>query len=147
MTGCAEKSEPRHSGGIFCHAEFDGPLQRAAGNFALRAGEPRFADGFGKICFFRINGRERTRAPDARHEFGLDACGLGPHDLRGSFSAREETAEAAQTFVDALDGGGVGQAEIAGRAKRFAGYQRDLHFVEQQLGEFRAGFGECAAVR
>ena len=99
--------------------------------------------GSGRFRLIRIDRRERTRAPDAGHKFRFDARGFGPHGLSGGFSAGEKTAQAAQSFVDTLDGSGVGKAEVAGRAEGFSWDYGDLNFVEQELGNFCAGFGEA----
>src|SRR5882724_12275137 len=54
--------------------------------------------------------------------------------LGGGFGAAEEAAQAAEAFVDAFDGGGVGEAEIAGGAEGFAGDERYVSFVEKLGG-------------
>src|SRR5260370_17396994 len=60
----------------------------------------------------------------------------------GGFDAAEEVLEAAQPFVNALDGCGVGQAQVAGSAEGIAGNEGDTRVVEEQLGKFGRLFGE-----
>ncbi len=120
----------------------EGAFKRARFDLAFRSGEPGFTGGFRKIGFVGVDRRERMRAPDAGHKFRLDARGFGPHGLSGGFSAREKAAQAAQSFVDALDGSGVRKPEIAGRAEGFSWDDGDLNFIEQELGNFCARFGE-----
>src|SRR5260370_21987054 len=63
----------------------------------------------------------------------------------GGFDAAEKVLEAAPPFVNALDGCGVGQAQVAGSAEGIAGNEGDTRVVEKQLGKFGGVFGERTA--
>jgi hypothetical protein len=52
----------------------------------------------------------------------------------GGFGATKETVEAAQTFVDALDGGRVGEAQVSRSAKGIARYKGYPRFLEEKPG-------------
>src|SRR5579864_8959742 len=91
---------------------------------------------------------EGARAPETRTENRLDAYRLRSHGIQGEsgsgFDAAEEALEAAQTFVDALDGCGIGQAQVTGSAEGITGNERDPSFVEENLGKLRSVFCKSA---
>jgi len=73
--------------------------------------------------------RERARAPQPLRKNRLDAEGLRAcrkwgHNSGRGFDAREETFEAAQSFVDTFDGRRVREAQIARRAETFSSKSR-----------------------
>src|SRR6266700_158759 len=50
--------------------------------------------------------------------------------------------DAAQSFLDAFDGSGVREAQIAGRPEGFSRYDSYMGLLQQHLRDFRAGFCE-----
>src|SRR5260370_22636768 len=85
-------------------------------------------------------GQARPSMPPRRDLVLHEAARRSGSQLGGGFSAREEAFEAAQTFVDAFDGGGVRKPKVTGRPKGFARHDRDMRLVEQHFGDFRARF-------
>src|SRR6266478_7906249 len=63
----------------------------------------------------------------------------------GGLGAAKEVFEAAQAFLDALDGSGVREAQVSRSAEGIAGHKRDARFIEQHLGQIGGVFGECVA--
>src|SRR5450432_3271298 len=127
-------SVPRQSGGIFCHASLRGPFS-GPDSISL-SGPVSHASpmGSGRFIFSGYIGASEREPQMRGMNLGAIRVGAGRMDaggtfLRGGFRATEETAKAAQAFVDALDGGGVGEAEVAGSSESFSGYDCDLHFV------------------
>jgi hypothetical protein len=62
-------------------------------------------------------------APDGKAEYSP-----------GDGSRREEALESAQPFLNSVDGGGVGDSQIARGAERIAGDYGDMFAFEQMLG-------------
>src|ERR1700682_2091981 len=82
---------------------------------------------------FSGNNGANECAPQMRGlKIGSMRSGSGLTVLRRGFSPAEESPQATQTFVDTLNGGGVGKPQIARRPKGFAWHDRYVHSLEQQ---------------
>src|SRR6266851_4498218 len=143
---------PRHSAGIALHASpnvfpWNGPeaiLQLTPVSQASPSGSAR-------LVFSGYMGA-RERDPQRRGlKIGSMRIGSGRTESRdesgGRFGAAKEAFEAAQAFLDALDGSRIRQSQISGSAKGVAGDKRDARFVEQQLGQFGGVLGQRTAGR
>src|SRR5271154_5140679 len=117
---------------------------------AIEACQPGLTDRLWKIVLLREERSKRSSAPDAMMEDGLQTKRFGAwrfrsHESGRGLNSREEAVEAAESFVDALDGCCVREAQIAWRAESVAGDERDTRLIEQDFGEFGGVFRECAA--
>src|SRR5277367_5634137 len=101
------------------------PRERSSGYMAIHTGQPSLADQRGEIVHLGKERGERLRSPqplgeDRFHTKRFRACWPASHALGRGFDAGEEAFEAAEAFVDALDGCGVGEAQITRRAETLA---------------------------
>ena len=111
------------------------PASGPVANAQLVAGQPDFADRLVAAGGAVEKGRQAARAPDARHEDGRQA--RRRERSRGGCCRGEEVLQAPQSFFDALDGGGVGESQKAGRAEGVAGHHGDVFAFEQLLRQRR----------
>src|SRR5580704_9614845 len=121
---------PRHSEGIARHASRS-VLPRNS-EVATRQSSPVSQASPSGSARFDFSGKSGAsdRAPQMRGlKIGSSRWGAG-FKLSSGLSPREEAIETAQPFVDALDRGGVGKAQISGRAERIARHERNARFVE-----------------
>ena len=83
------------------------------------------------------------RAPQMRGmNLGAMRVGAGRTDQEAASARLKKRPRRRKTFVYALDGGGIGEPQITGRAEGFARDNGNLHFFEQELGDFCARFSQ-----
>ena len=78
------------------------------------------------------NGASDLRSPDAGNETGSSSAGLS---FTTPTQRRKKTFHPANAFVNALNRGGIRDAQVAGRAKRFSGDHRHMRALQQLLAQ------------
>src|SRR5580700_8837667 len=117
---------------------------------AIEARQPGLTDRLWKIVLLREERSKGSSAPDAVMENRLQTKRFGSwrfcsHESGRGLNSREEAVEAAESFVDTLDGGGVREAQVARRAESVARHERDTRLIEQGFGQLGGVFRERAA--